>query len=262
MNIVFIVNSILLGIGLAMDAFSVSCANGLREPKMKLVRMSMIAGVYAFFQFLMPMIGWTFVHTAKEYLTVLQGYIPWIALVLLCWIGGKMILEGMEKRRQGLEPVGEDFICSHEDISGNVCPEPAAEQAQPSQAQSSQGKAQPSQAQPSQGKAQPSQAQSSQGKAQLSVDDTSALTASVLLVQGIATSIDALSVGFTIADYDVVLALAACLIIAVVTFVICMAGLVIGRKVGEKLAGKADILGGVILIAIGIEIVMTHYFLP
>lgn len=245
MNIVFIVNSILLGIGLAMDAFSVSCANGLREPKMKLVRMSMIAGVYAFFQFLMPMIGWTFVHTAKEYLTVLQGYIPWIALVLLCWIGGKMILEGMEKRRQGMEPVGEDFICSHEDISGNVCPEPAAAQAQPSQ-----------------GKAQSSQAQPSQGKAQLSVDDTSALTASVLLVQGIATSIDALSVGFTIADYDMVLALAACLIIAVVTFVICMAGLVIGRKVGEKLAGKADILGGVILIAIGIEIVMTHYFLP
>lgn len=79
----------------------------------------------------------------------------------------------------------------------------------------------------------------------------------VLIVQGIATSIDALSVGFTIAEYNWVMALTASLIIAAVTFVICTAGLVIGKKFGTKLSNKADILGGVILIAIGLEIFIT-----
>ncbi len=254
MSVVFVVNSILLGVGLAMDAFSVSCANGLREPAMKPVRMSLIAGVYAFFQFLMPMIGWTFVHTAKEYLTILQGYIPWIALVLLFWIGGKMILEGMQKRRESREPSGADFICSGQDISGN---ETAGNENIENERTGNRIAADDAVGKNTAGNGSPEQDASGN-----LCPDPAALTVSMLLVQGIATSIDALSVGFTIADYDFSMALAACLIIAAVTFVICMAGLVIGRKVGEKLAGKADILGGVILIFIGIEIVMTHYFLP
>ena len=81
-----------------------------------------------------------------------------------------------------------------------------------------------------------------------------------LLIQGIATSIDALSVGFTIAEYGWFMAFAAALIIAVVTFVICIGGLVIGKKFGTKLSNKAQILGGVILIVIGIEIFITGVF--
>ena len=81
-----------------------------------------------------------------------------------------------------------------------------------------------------------------------------------LLVQGVATSIDALSVGFTIADYDLLAAVIAAVLIAAVTFVICFAGLIIGKKVGTKLAGKASILGGVILILIGIEIFVSSFF--
>ena len=52
------VNSCLLGVGLAMDAFSVSLANGLNESHMGVRRMNLIAGVFGFFQFAMPMIGW------------------------------------------------------------------------------------------------------------------------------------------------------------------------------------------------------------
>ena len=78
-----------------------------------------------------------------------------------------------------------------------------------------------------------------------------------LIVQGIATSIDALSVGFTIAEYELVMALVSTLIIAIITFFICVGGLVIGKKFGTKLANKAAIFGGVILIAIGIEIFIT-----
>ena len=185
MNLRFFANSILLGVGLAMDAFSVSCANGLKEPDMKPGRMSLIAGMYAWFQFMMPMIGWFCVRKIAEYFVLFQRFIPWIALILLLFIGGKMLLEG---------------------IRGGE------------------------------------------------TEDSGTLLMGTLVLQAVATSIDALSVGFTIEKYDVVMALTACLLIAVVTYVICMGGLVIGKKVGTKLTGKASILGGVILIAIGIEI--------
>ena len=185
MDFAFFLNSVLLGFGLAMDAFSVSCANGLNDPHMKPQRMSAMAGVYAAFQFLMPMIGWLCVHFVKETFTAFQPFIPWIALALLLWIGGKMLYEGIRNKQE---------------------------------------------------------------------DEPSRVTFAVLMVQGVATSIDALSVGFTIADYDAVTALVASTIIAVVTLFVCMAGLAIGKKAGTKLSGKASILGGVILIAIGIEI--------
>lgn len=190
-NLMFFVNSVLLGVGLAMDAFSVSLANGLQDPKMKVRRMMGIAGVFAAYQAIMPMTGWVCVHTIAIYFHAFEQLIPWIALILLGYIGGKMLVEG---------------------IRGETPEEGAAR-----------------------------------------------LTFGVLMVQGIATSIDALSVGFTIADYDWVMALVASLLIATVTFAICMAGLCLGRKFGTKLAGKASILGGVILIGIGLEIFISHW---
>ena len=88
-------------------------------------------------------------------------------------------------------------------------------------------------------------------------EEGSAVSPGALFVQGIATSIDALSVGFTIAEYNWIMALAASLIIAIVTFFICIGGLIIGKKFGTKLSNKAQILGGIILIAIGIEIFVS-----
>ena len=187
-----ILQSILLGVGLAMDAFSVSLANGLNEPCMKTRKMCGIAAVFAVFQALMPMIGWICVHTIVQYFRSFEVLIPWIALILLGYIGGKMLLDGIQNK-------DEEFVCHN-------------------------------------------------------------LSLSLLLVQGVATSIDALSVGFTIAEYDLGSALLAAVIIAAVTFVICMGGLAIGRKAGMKLAGKAGILGGSILIFIGLEIFITSFF--
>lgn len=192
--ILFVTNSILLGIGLAMDAFSVSIANALNEPEMKITRMSLIAGCYAFFQFIMPVAGWVCVHTIAQIFTSFQKFIPWIALILLLYIGGKMLWESF-----------------HDEES----------------------------------------------------DDSSEikkLTFVLLIVQGVATSIDALSVGFTIADYNFSNALAASIIIAAVTFAICITGLKIGKTVGTRLSGKAEILGGLILIGIGIEIFVRGVF--
>ena len=191
-SVLFFFNSVLLGVGLAMDAFSVSMANGLNEPAMRRKKMCGVAGVFAFFQALMPMIGWMCVHTIVQYFKAFEKFIPWIALILLAYIGGKMLLEGIRNKEEEEE------------------------------------------------------------------EHKVGLTA--LLVQGVATSIDALSVGFTIAEYGFVMALVSALIIAAVTFVICMAGLIIGKKFGTKLSNKATILGGVILIIIGLEIFITGVF--
>ena len=189
---VFLLNSILVGCGLAMDAFSVSLANGLNDPKMKSRRMITIAGIFAIFQGIMPLLGWICIKTAANYFPFLETLIPWIALVLLGFIGGKMIYESAK--------CGCDEDCKSE------------------------------------------------------------LTFGALMVQGIATSIDALSAGLTISSYNFLSALISSLIIAAVTFVICFIGLAIGKKSGTYLAGKAGILGGIILIVIGLEIFITGIF--
>lgn len=186
----FFLTAIALGVGLAMDAFSVSVANGLHEGSMRCRRMCGIAAVFAVFQAAMPMIGWVCVHTILQYFRAFETFIPWIALLLLGYIGVSMIVQCVK---------GED-------------------------------------------------------------EQAPAIGLKGLLVQGVATSIDALSVGFTIAEYTLALALLAAWIIACVTFAICMAGLELGKKAGTKLADKAGLVGGVILILIGIEIFITGIF--
>ena len=188
-NSLFFVNSAMLGVGLAMDAFSVSMANGLNEPNMKKGRVCTIAGVFATFQAAMPMIGWVCVHTILQYFKAFEAFIPWIALILLAFIGGKMLLDGIKNKDGEVEKPEVGFAA--------------------------------------------------------------------LMVQGIATSIDALSVGFTIAEYGLLMAIVCALIIAVITFFICVGGLYIGKKFGTKLSNKASIFGGIILIIIGLEIFIT-----
>ncbi len=189
LNLMFFVNSVLFGVGLAMDAFSVSLANGLNEPKMKPDRMCLIAGTFSGFQIAMPLIGWFCVHTIQSLFKSFQKFIPWIALLLLLYIGGKMLIEGIKNKN--------------------------------------------------------------------SVEEKAAVGVMALMVQGIATSIDALSVGFTISEYSAFQALTESLIIGIVTFLICYAGLMIGKKFGTKLANKASIFGGAVLIGIGIEIFIS-----
>ena len=191
-SLMFFANSILLGVGLAMDAFSVSVANGLNEPHMRGGRMAVIAGTFAFFQCFMPLVGWVCVHTIVQMFQAFEKAIPWIALVLLLFIGGKMIWEAVHGGEDDEQAVG--------------------------------------------------------------------VVVAALLMQGVATSIDALSVGFTIAAYNALQAVVCALLIAVTTFFICLAGLQIGKTVGNKFSNKATIFGGCILIFIGIEIWVTGVF--
>ena len=190
-NVMFFCNSALLGIGLAMDAFSVSLANGLNEQKMKKGKMLLMAGAFAFFQCLMPLIGWICVHTVLQHFKTFEKFIPWIALVLLTFIGGKMLIDGLKKEEHKEAP-----------CVGIVA----------------------------------------------------------LAIQGIATSIDALSVGFTIAEYQFLMALVSVIIIGIITFAICLGGIYLGKKFGTKLSTKATAFGGILLILIGLEIFITSFF--
>lgn len=195
----FLINSIGLGAGLAMDAFSVCVANGLREPEMPVPRRVMMAGIYAFFQFAMPLIGWVCVHFIEEAFSAFRKFIPWIALLLLLYIGGGMIIEAFRNKKE-----------TQDDESGGV-------------------------------------------------KSAALLPMKTLLIQGVATSIDALSVGFTISGYGAFEALLAALIIAAVTFVICLSGLKLGRVFGTKLERYAGLIGGTILIVIGLEIFIKSF---
>lgn len=185
MDFVFILNAVLLGVGLAMDAFSVSCANGLNEPAMKKHRMAFIAGVFGVFQAVMPFLGWICVTTVVDLFSSLEKFIPWASLILLSYIGGKMIFDALRKKEGESSP---------------------------------------------------------------------AVGFGAIILQGVATSIDALSVGFTVAELSLSHVIAESLIIGAVTYIICIAGLFIGKKFGTAMSSKASLLGGVILIVIGIEI--------
>ncbi len=189
----FYVTSILFGVSLAMDAFSVSLANGMNEPRMKLSKSCGIAGMFGFFQALMPFIGWILMMTLLTLFKSLTAIIPWVAFLLLGFIGGKMLYEGIS--------------CQ----AGNEC------------------------------------------------NCNKQLGFGALVVQGIATSIDALSAGTGFDGYAFIDAVVASVIIAIVTFIICVCGVEIGKKTGMLLAGKASILGGVILILIGIYILLKAY---
>lgn len=176
-----------------MDAFSVSVANALKEPHMKNTKKLRIAGVFAVFQFAMPMIGWLCVSFAESRFKFIQKLTPWISLALLLFLGIKMIVDAVKKKDgEGEETTGTGW--------------------------------------------------------------------GTLVVQGVATSIDALSVGFVIAEYSVFEALLSTSIIGAVTFGICLIGILLGRRFGEKLKNRAEIVGGVILILIGLEIFITSWF--
>ena len=187
----FVTYSVALGAALAMDAFSVSVSDAIRNPSMKKSRMCAIAFVYAFFQFAMPMIGYVCVKFICSIFTVFQRFVPWIALVLLLYIGGKMIFEAISKKEGD-----EKSECVQKKRT--------------------------------------------------------------IFVQGIATSIDALSVGFTLSSFSALKAFSASVIIALVTFLICLSGLLLGKKVGERLSGRAEIVGGAILVIIGLEIFLKN----
>lgn len=185
----FFITCVLLGIALAMDAFSVSVADGLNEPGMRGSKVVRVSGTFAIFQGAMPLIGWLIVRTAMELFDAIEPLIPWFAFILLTILGSRMVLDGLRDREHSL-----------------------------------------------------------------------GLGTTALLAQGLATSIDALSVGFTITGYDVTGAAFCAAIIASITFGLCTLGLMAGKILGTRFAGRVTIFGGIILVIIGLDILIQDVF--
>ena len=179
---------ILVGLGLAMDAFSVSITNGMNIKNVKLKQAAKIALFYGFFQFIMPVTGYYAAGIFKNYIEAVDH---WIAFVLLFFIGKKMIMEAFEN--------GENE------------------------------------------------------------KNNGVLSTKVLILQAIATSIDALAVGISFVALKVPI-ISSSFIIGIITFVLCFFAVLIGKKVRDLLLGKAEIFGGIILIGIGIKILIEHLF--
>lgn len=188
MNTDFFISSILVGLAMAMDAFSVSVADGLNDPNMKHSKHYVIAGCFGIFQGAMPLIGWAAIRLFLAAFSEFQKYIPWIGFVLLVYIGGKMIIEGL--RGESVET------------------------------------------------------------------DGTKLGFGELLVQGVATSIDALSLGFALEEYELLMASVESAIICVVTFICSLIGIRFGKILGARFLSHASIAGGCILIGIAINIVI------
>lgn len=190
MDAAFFITSIVLGLGLAMDACAVSMTNGLREKNITLKKILFISFMFGFFQGFMPFIGYL---VGCQFICYIESFLPWIALIILGFLGIKMIIDSIK-----CETTGEcEFI---------------------------------------------------------------QLVFKVILIQSIATSIDALSVGLTIADYKLIEAIVCSIIIMIITFGICIVAHYIGKKFGDKLGQKAELVGGIILVLIGLEIFITGIF--
>ena len=180
----------LLAIGLSMDAFAVSVCKGLAMQKVTF-RNAAICGVwFGGFQALMPFIGYLLGSGFEKYINAVA---PWIAFVLLAWIGGSMIRESLSKEEKEEAEMG---AVSHKE----------------------------------------------------------------LLVLAVATSIDALAVGVTFSMLELAVSVgAAVALIGCTTFVISLGGVYVGNVFGARYKGKAEFVGGAILILIGVKILLEHF---
>ncbi len=183
----------MLAVGLSMDAFAVSISNGMSYVRYHAKQVVMAACAFGIFQGLMPAIGFLGGRAFADLITAVDH---WLALILLGFIGGKMVIESIEELRN------------------------------------------------------PSDEPKETGKT---------FTMKLLIMQAVATSIDALAVGISLAALNVNILYAAGFITAVTT-IVCLFGGALGKKFGELLSTKATLAGGLILVAIGLKIFIEHMF--
>lgn len=194
--IAFIIESILLGVGLAMDASAVSMTNGMKYKNINIKKIFLIAFMFGFFQALMPFIGYLL---GSQFTSFLGKFTPYIALILLGYVGGKMLYDGIKNNQN------KDDLNNIEKENDN-------------------------------------------------------LKYKTLFIQAIATAIDALTVGIVMINYKFSELLISISIIAIVTFILSFISVFLGKKFGVLLNDKAEILGGIILISIGLEIFISGIF--
>ena len=207
-------------LALAMDACAVAMTNGMTNPKMSAKRAVLIGVFFGFFQFLMPVIGYFITgFIANAFLDIFEKTSAWISFALLAFLGGKMLHEGIKEWIESKKTSTDG--CENCETLG-ACTRLKAE------------------------------------------DEKNELTLGKLFMQAIATSLDALAVGFILQDRQSQVGLAlgvwgSTAMIGVVTLVLSVCAVYIGKAVGGGLANKAEVFGGGVLIAIGIKILLGSF---
>ncbi len=216
-----------LALGLAMDAFAAALTQGAQaRPHPRTTDMLRIGLAFGIAQALMPAIGWWLGQAFERYI---RDFDHWVAFVLLVAIGVSMI---RQSQGQPAKPAGE-----------------GDRSADPSAARSAEPSANPS--------AEPSIKPSTLTAAPEPV--TAVARGWPLFAMAIATSIDAAAAGVTLAFLDQSI-VAACVVIGVVTFGLCVAGVWAGAAAGRLAGPRAQVFGGTVLIGLGAKILIEHLY--
>lgn len=221
---------ILLGVALAMDAFAVTISNTFCYKGAARWRFFMLPVAFGIFQGLMPLLGYFLGGLVGEFI---EAYAGIVTLIILGLIGGNMIKEGVEALREGKSDEDRCDTCG--------CQAGSADVAAASVGEGEQGEA-----------AQYLGAQPGDALAGATAASAAALTLGVIFMQGIATSIDAFAVGVSLRAESVDVMLAAA-IITLTTFACCLVALAVGKRFGNLLGDRAQIVGGAVLVFIGLK---------
>lgn len=208
---------LLIGVALSMDACAVAMTNGMTDRKMRVKKALLIGVFFGFFQALMPLLGYYITgFVASAFLGVFEKISAWVSFALLALLGGKMVVESVKEMREAN---------ARKTITGE-CMEDGTCLIPPKSA------------------------------------EKDALTLGKLFLQAVATSIDALAVGVTlqmaaISSEGLFLgAFGATAIIGVITLCLSVAAVYVGKAIGDKLTDKASLIGGLVLLAIGVKILI------
>ncbi len=205
-----IIEVLILSCSLAVDATTVSITNGLVYRNFTKKRMILTAVLFGLFQGIMPLIGY-YLMSLTSLNNNIDGIVKsidhWIALVLLCYLGGKMVYDGIKEVRKN-----KDDSKNEESIT----------------------------------------------KGELTIGE--------MLIQSIATSIDALAVGISlyaslnVDNYQKMTIWEIVPIIVTITFILSLIGGLFGKKIGNMFNKIAPFIGGIVLIIIGFSILFEHTF--
>lgn len=251
LNATFFITSALFGLGLAVDGFLISLSNGLNNSKMCKWQILLSAFVFASFQFGAVLLGWFCVAELVKYFSFIENLLSYIALIMLCFIGTKMIVNGAKKCRKNAKTHNTTQINNKNKAKKTNIKLPKNNK--------------------------PLLKNKIEKVKKLFYNET-VVTLNIkvlnktnkkiisvkkwvitLLIQGIITSVDALSVGFVISGYAIYFAIICALIISCITLNMYLIGFKIGKTFGNKLGSKAELVGGIVFILIGIEIFICSF---
>lgn len=179
--------AVILGVTLAMDAFSISVSKALASDKIRLKNGLILGGTFGIFQAVMPIIGYL---VGSSFYNLIKDYFNIVSFIILAFIGAKMIVECRKGEKK---------------------------------------------------------------------NDNAYISLKELILLGVATSIDALAAGFVFSGNAFLTVLISCLIIGIITFIICFIGYLFGAKTATLIGDKGEAIGGIVLILLGINFLIDFF---